>query len=43
MEKCGLRYEGTLKEHSRLRSTGEREDIIVRGILREEFLKQYKN
>lgn len=33
MEKCGLLYEGTLREHFRLLSSGERVDIVTRGIL----------
>lgn len=37
MEKCGLIYEGTMREHSRLRSTGERADIVERAILRKDY------
>lgn len=42
MEKCGLKYEGTMREHCRLLSTGERVDIVIRAILREDYynLKQ---
>ena len=42
MEKCGLKYEGTLRSHIRLLSTGERADIVMRAILREDYfnLKQ---
>ncbi len=37
MEKCGLQYEGTRRRYIRLLSTGERVDIVQRGILREEY------
>ena len=37
MEKCGLQYEGTRRSYFRLLSTGERVDIVQRGILREEY------
>ena len=37
MEKCGLRYEGTLRKHIRLHSTGEYADVVLRGILEEEY------
>lgn len=39
MEKCGLQYEGILRSHSRLKSTGERVDIVVRGITRDDYFK----
>ena len=37
MEKCGLSYEGTRRKFMRLLSTGERVDIVERGILREDY------
>ena len=37
MEKCGLSYEGMLRKHVRLLSTGEYADIVLRGILREDY------
>lgn len=37
MEKCGLLYEGTRRKGFRLPSTGEWVDIVVRGILREDY------
>lgn len=37
MEKCGLRYEGTLREHFKLLSTGERANIVQRAILRGDY------
>lgn len=39
MEKCGLRYEGTLREYCVLHS-GEREDIVIRGITRADYFSQ---
>ena len=39
MEKCGLRYEGTRRKYFRMLSTGEWVDIVVRGILREDYRK----
>lgn len=42
MEKCGLTYEGTKRQHQRLLSTGERVDIVVRGILKEDYDKMVK-
>lgn len=39
MEKCGLAYEGTRRKFFRLPSTGERVDIVERGILREDYFK----
>ena len=39
MEKCGLLYEGTRRKLMRLPSTGERVDIVERGILREDYFK----
>ena len=39
MEKCGLSYEGTRRKIQRLRSTGERVDMIERGILREDYFQ----
>ena len=42
MEKCGLRYEGLLRGHFRLLSTGERVDIVTRAILRDEYLSDRK-
>jgi RimJ/RimL family protein N-acetyltransferase len=35
LEKCGMRYEGTLRQH--LRKSGRYEDITVHGILREDY------
>ena len=40
MEKCGLLYEGTKRDGFRLRSTGEWVDIVVRGILKEDYLSR---
>ena len=40
MEKCGFLYEGTRRKAYRLLQTGERADIVERGILREDYLKQ---
>ena len=40
MEKCGLRYEGTKRDGFRLRSTGEWVDIVVRGILKEDYFSK---
>lgn len=40
MEKCGLLYEGTRRDGYRLLSTGEWVDIVVRGILREDYFAQ---
>lgn len=40
MEKCGLRYEGTFREHYKLLSTGERVNIVSRGILRGDYFAQ---
>ncbi|MDE6442062.1 MAG: GNAT family N-acetyltransferase [Clostridia bacterium] len=42
MEKCGLKYEGTLRSHFRLLSTGERADIIIRAILRDDYFNLKK-
>lgn len=42
MEKCGLRYEGTLRKHFRLNSTGEHVDIVTRAILRDEYKAEHK-
>ena len=42
-EKGGLRYEGTMREAFRLYSTGERADIVVRGILRKDFLVEARS
>ena len=39
MEKCGLTYEGTRRNFFRCPTTGERVDIVERGILREEYFK----
>ncbi len=39
MEKCGLVYEGTRRNFFRLPSTGERVDIVERGILREDHFR----
>ncbi|MDE6274664.1 MAG: GNAT family N-acetyltransferase [Clostridiales bacterium] len=39
MEKCGLKYEGTLRDGFKLHSTGEWTDIDVRAILKEDYLK----
>ena len=36
-EKSGLKYEGTRREFFRLPSTGERVDIVLRGITREDY------
>ena len=36
-EKCGLLYEGTRKEFFRLPSTGERVDIVMRGITKGDY------
>lgn len=40
MEKCGLAYEGLLRQYQRLLSTGEWADIVVRGILVEDYFTQ---
>ena len=40
MEKCGLAYEGTKRDGFRLLSTGEWVDIVVRGILKEDYLNK---
>lgn len=40
MEKCGLLYEGTRRDGFRLLSTGEWTDIVVRGILKEDYLSK---
>lgn len=40
MEKCGLIYEGIRRKFMRLPSTGERVDIVVRGILREDYFEK---
>ena len=40
MEKCGLKYEGTKRDGFRLLSTGEWVDIVVRGILKEDYLSK---
>lgn len=40
MEKCGLLYEGTRRDGYRLLSTGEWVDIVVRGILQEDYFAQ---
>ncbi len=37
MEKCGLRYEGTMRKAFRLLSTGEWEDIVYRAVLEEDY------
>ena len=42
MEKCGLAYEGTRRGYFRCPTTGERVDIVERGILREEYFKNKK-
>ncbi len=42
MEKCGLVYEGTRRKFFRPPTTGERVDIVERGILREEYFKNIK-
>ncbi len=39
MEKCGLRAEGLRRGAFRLLLTGERVDIVERGILKSEFMK----
>ena len=39
MEKCGLKYEGTRRKAFRLLGTGERVDIVERGILREDYFR----
>jgi ribosomal-protein-alanine N-acetyltransferase len=36
MDKCGMRYEGVLRQH--VQKNGNFEDIAVHGILREEYL-----
>ena len=36
-EKCGLLYEGTRKKFFKLPSTGERVDIVMRGITRDDY------
>ena len=36
-EKCGLLYEGTRKGYFKLLSTGERVDIVERGMTREDY------
>ena len=36
-EKCGLLYEGTRKQFFKLHATGERVDIVMRGITREDY------
>lgn len=41
MEKCGLMYEGTKRRHHHLPS-GEWADIVVRGILKEDYEKNMK-
>ena len=40
MEKCGLQYEGTKRDGMRLPSTGEWVDIVVRGILKEDYFSK---
>ena len=40
MEKCGLSYEGTRKEFFRLPSTGERVDIVMRGITKGDYFNK---
>ncbi len=40
MEKCGLRYEGLKRDGFRLPSTGEWTDIVVRGILKEDYFAE---
>lgn len=40
MEKCGLKYEGLKRDGFRLPSTGEWVDIVVRGILKEDYFAQ---
>lgn len=40
MEKCGLRPEGVRRKEFRLLLSGERVDIVDRGILREEYFKK---
>lgn len=42
MEKCGLRYEGTLRKQMRLLSTGEWTDIVCRAILEEDYFADKK-
>ena len=42
MEKCGLVYEGTRRKFFRCPTTGERVDIVDRGILREEYFNRIK-
>ena len=40
MRKCGLRKEGIKRDGYRLPSSGEWVDIVVRGILKEDYLKK---
>ncbi len=40
MEKCGLKYEGMRRQYFRLLSTGERVDVIDRGILKEDYARR---
>lgn len=39
-EKCGLSYEGTRRKFFRLPSTGERVDIVMRGITKEDYFSR---
>ncbi|MDD1706578.1 MAG: GNAT family N-acetyltransferase [Methanoregulaceae archaeon] len=36
MDKCGMRYEGVLRQH--IKKNGNFEDVAIHGILREEYL-----
>ncbi len=40
MEKCGLKYEGLKRNGFRLHSSGEWVNIVMRGILREDYFRQ---
>ena len=40
MEKCGLKYEGLKRDGMRLPSSGEWVDIVMRGILKEDYFAQ---
>ena len=40
MAKSGLRYEGTRRGHWKLPSTGERVDIVMRGMIKEDYFLQ---
>ena len=40
MEKSGLKYEGTRRGHWKLPNTGERVDIVMRGMTKEDYFLQ---